>query len=58
MTYFSGDLDNGGGVWLWAGQLTPVSVRADGYRDPSERLGRREVLIVEDTRLDFELVRP
>ena len=51
---FSGNLANGGGVWLSAGKLTPVSVQADGYHDP---LGRREVLIVGDTRLDFGLVR-
>ena len=54
---FSGDLANGGGVWLSAGKLTPASARADGYHDPSGLLGRREVLIVGDTRLDFELVR-
>lgn len=54
---FSGDLANGGGVWLSAGKLTPASARADGYHDPSGLLGRREVLIVGDSRLDFELVR-
>jgi hypothetical protein len=54
---FSGDLTNSGGVWLSAGKLTPASARADGYYDPSGLLGRREVLIVGDTRLDFELVR-
>lgn len=54
---FSGNLANGGGVWLSAGKLTPVSVLADGYHDPSELRGRREVLIVGDTQLDFELVR-
>jgi hypothetical protein len=54
---FSGNIAKGGGVWLSAGRLTPVSVRADGYHDPSDLLGRKEVSIVGDTRLDFELVR-
>jgi hypothetical protein len=54
---FSGDLANGGGIWLSAGKRTAASARADGYYDPSGLLSRREVLIVGDTRLDFELVR-
>jgi hypothetical protein len=54
---FPGNLADGGGVWLRAGVFTPVSVRADGYYDPTNRDGQRYVLIVGDTRLDFELVR-
>jgi len=54
---FSGDLANGGGIWLSAGKRTSGSARADGYCDPSGLLGRREVLIIGDTRLDFQLVR-
>lgn len=54
---FPGNVANGGGIWLRAGVSTPVSVSAEGYRDASNRNGQRYVLIVGDTRLDFELVR-
>jgi hypothetical protein len=54
---FPGDLAKGGGIWLSAGAPTPVLVRADGYYDPSNRQGQRNVFIVGDTRLDFELAR-
>ena len=53
---FSGDLANGGGVWLSAGIRTPVSVRADGYEDPPA-LGGRYVLINGDTRYDMQMIR-
>jgi hypothetical protein len=54
---FSGDLANGGGIWLVAGQRIPVLVQAEGYRDPSGSFNPRYVLIVGDTRSDFELAR-
>jgi hypothetical protein len=54
---FPGNLADGGGVWLRPGVSTPIFVRADGYYDPTNRDGQRSVLIVGDTRLDFELVR-
>jgi hypothetical protein len=54
---FPGDLANGGGIWLSAGVSTPVLVWADGYHDPSIRQGQRNVFIVGDTRVDFELAR-
>jgi hypothetical protein len=55
MYNFSGDPANGGGIWLKAGQRTPVLVQAEGYRDPSG--SPRYVLIDADTRFDLELVR-
>jgi hypothetical protein len=54
---FPADLANGGGIWLSAGAVTPVLVRADGYYDPSNRQGQRSVSIVGDTRFDLELAR-
>jgi hypothetical protein len=54
---FSADLANGGGIWLSAGTSIPVMVWADGYYDPSNRQGQRDVLILGDTRLDVELAR-
>ena len=67
---FSGDLANGGGVWLSPGFLTAIGVDYTGYQDPpglpplhgplfhiSSGPGWREVLIDGDTRLDIELVR-
>ena len=67
---FSGDLANGGGVWLSPGFLTAIGVEQTGYRDPPglpplrgplfhipSGPGWREVLIDGDTRLDIELVR-
>jgi hypothetical protein len=53
---FSGDLANGGGVWLSPGTRTPVSVSADGYQNPPG-LGERYVLINGDTRFDMQMVR-
>ena len=54
---FSGDLANGGGIWLVAGRRIPVLVQAEGYRDPSGSPNfPRYVLIDGDTRSDFELV--
>jgi hypothetical protein len=56
---FSGDLANGGGVWL-SGQPTPLLVAKDGYGDPAACLpgfSCREILINGDTRFDIELVR-
>lgn len=54
---FSRDLATGGGIWLKAGQRTPVSVQAEGYRNPSGSPDQRYVLIEGDTRSDLELVR-
>ena len=56
---FSGDLANGGGVWL-SGQPTPLLVAKDGYGDPAAcppGFSCREILINGDTRFDIELVR-
>jgi hypothetical protein len=63
--HFSGDLANGGGVWLTPGIPTDIAVGGynKDYEDPpglplSRRgAGWREVLIDGDTRLDIELVR-
>ena len=54
---FSGDLANGGGVWLSAGLRTPVSVQANGYQDPPWLGSERYVLINGDTRFDMQLIR-
>jgi len=53
---FSGDLADGGGVWLSPGIRTPVLVLADGYADPPGLAGRY-VLINGDTRFDMQMVR-
>ena len=54
---FSGDLANGGGIWLVAGRRIPVLVQAEGYRDPNGSPNfPRYVVIDGDTRSDFELV--
>ena len=54
---FSGNLAEGGGIWLSAGTPTPVWVQAPGYHEAGGLFGPKEVLIVGDARLDFELVR-
>jgi hypothetical protein len=67
---FSGDLANGGGVWLSPGFLTAILVQHTGYQDPPalpplrgpifhipDGPGWREVLIDGDTRFDIELAR-
>ena len=54
---FSGNVAEGGGIWLAAGTPTPVWVHAPGYHEPGALFGPKEVLIVGDARLDFELVR-
>jgi hypothetical protein len=67
---FSGDLANGGGVWLAPGFLTAISIQHTGYQDPPglpplrgpmfhipDGSGWREVLIDGDTRFDIQLVR-
>jgi len=53
---FSGDLANGGGIWLVAGRRIAIWVQAEGYRDPIGSLNSRYELIDGDTRSDFELV--
>ena len=64
--HFSGDLANGGGVWLTPGIPTEIAVGGSynkDYEDPAglplsrRGPGWREVLIDGDTRLDIELVR-
>lgn len=63
--HFSGDLANGGGVWVSPGVPTPIAVGFynSEYEDPpglpATRFGPgwREVLIDGDTSLDIELVR-
>ena len=63
--HFSGDLANGGGVWVVPGVPTPIAVGYynTDYEDPpglpaiGHGPGWREVLIDGDTRLDIELVR-
>ena len=65
---FSGDLANGGGVWLSSGFLTAIGVQHTGYQDPPglpplrgplfyipPGPGWREVSINGDTRFDIEL---
>ena len=67
---FSGDLGNGGGVWLASGFLTAIGVEHTGYQDPPglpplrgplfhipSGPGWREVSIDGDTRFDIQLVR-
>ena len=67
---FSGDLANGGGIWLSQGFLTAIYVLQRGYQDPlglpplrgplfhtPSGPGWREVSIEGDTRFDIELVR-
>ena len=63
--HFSGDLASGGGVWLAAGDPTPIAVGYynKDYQDPPglpairQGPGWRAVLIDGDTRFDIELVR-
>jgi len=67
---FSGDLANGGGVWLSSGFLTAIGIEHAGYQDPPglpplrgplytipPGPGWREVLIDGDTRFDIQLAR-
>lgn len=52
---FSGDLANGGGVWLSPGIRTPVSVQAKGYQNPPG-ITERYVLITGDTQFDMQMI--
>ncbi len=67
---FSGDLANGGGVWLSSGFLTAIGVEHTGYQDPAglpplrgplfvipTGPGWREVSVEGDTRFDIQLER-
>lgn len=63
---FSGDISDGGGVWVAPGYATYLIVTKEGYGDPpglpatwwgGSRPGFRELTMRGDSRLDIELVR-